>query len=79
MEEIVRNRDNSYIEVDGEGNWRLKEDRSMWHSCQNCLAAYGFSFMNLLVYNPRNMDFLLVDVDFEKEAYLESLGKLNVF
>ena len=77
VQEIVQNRDNSYIKMDEDGNWRVKEGSSVWYACQNILALYKFTFMNLIVYNPRNMDFLVIDVQFVKDSYLDSLEKLN--
>lgn len=79
VEEIMQGRDNSYLDQDEDGNWYVKKSSTVWYACQNMLALCNFGAMYLIVYNQRNLDFLTVEVSFDKEAFTGALKELNDF
>lgn len=79
VEEIASGRDNSYLFKDEDGIWQVKKGSAIWYTCLNMCALYGLKSMCLLVYNPKNMDFMTVEVDIDKASYMEDFEKLHNF
>lgn len=78
--EILQGRENSYLQHNNEKDiWEVKKGSNVWYACQNVLALYNLPVMYLLIYNPRNMDFLVVEVVLDKSAYLDDLHTLYAF
>lgn len=79
VKDIVGKRENYYLEIDQFGIVVLKENTKVWFACQNMMMVHKFTFMQLIVYNPRSKDIVIVDVHQDKEAFKKAFDELKSF
>lgn len=79
IEEIAETRDNFYLEKDSDGQWRLKKDATLMYACQNVLACLGMISLDLVLYNERNADVLVVPVRISRTTYLDKTKELFAY
>ncbi len=67
--EIIRRKENFYLESDRDGQISLKKNCFLWYKCQSMMALYESSFMHLVCFHPKTKEIQLVKVDFEPGVF----------
>lgn len=88
--DIIKTRKNFYIisddnekTTDGDASgsdavkWTLRKFSIVYYMCQNILKLSGYKYLDLVVFNPRNKDILVIRVPFEKQAFEQEFTKLQ--
>jgi hypothetical protein len=77
INDIAASRESFYATKTASGDWVLKNDTPIYYICQNVLKLFGYERLDLVVYNARNDDILVVPVHFEQREFFERLEMLN--
>lgn len=78
--EIAESRgDNFYLVKDNDGKWRVKKNTQVYFACQNILMCHDYESMDLIVYNERNNDLLVVSVTVDPRTFKANVAALKNF
>lgn len=79
VEQIAHSRDNFYIEQGQDNGWRVRKDTALYFACQNITMVYGSRGMDLILFNERNNDILVVNFVPDVDAFKANVTALEEF
>lgn len=80
VEEIAQTRENFYIMPCADGKrWKVRENTAVWYACQNVLMMLRMDLMDLVLFNERNNDVLVVTVQKDVEDFRRNMFALQQY
>lgn len=77
LDEIISSRENTGVEKSASGEFCIKKYSKIWHVAHNTMALYDCQYAVVVLFNPKTMETLSINIDRNRLAYHRCFRQLQ--